>query len=81
MFDFSIFDLFINSAEEGVRKPDPKIFLLACERLNVKPEEVIFTDDNIENINGAKEMGIQAFLYEGFDKFLDKLKELGVDLK
>jgi putative hydrolase of the HAD superfamily len=63
-FDFSIFDLCINSAVEGVKKPDPKIFLLACERLNVKPEECLFMDDSLENIESAKRLGMETIWWD-----------------
>lgn len=59
-FDFSIFDVYINSAVEGVKKPDPKIFQLACERLNVKQEECLFMDDTLENIETAKKLGMKT---------------------
>lgn len=58
--DFSIFDLFINSAEVGIKKPDPKIFLLACERLDIKPEECLMMDDNLENIESASKLGVET---------------------
>jgi len=59
-FDFSIFDIYINSAVEGIKKPDPKIYLLACERLNTKPEECLFMDDSLENIEAADKLGMQT---------------------
>jgi epoxide hydrolase-like predicted phosphatase len=59
-FNFSIFDLYINSAIEGAKKPDPRIFLLTCERLNVKPKECLFMDDNLENIESAKKLGMET---------------------
>lgn len=68
-FDFSIFDLFINSAEEGIKKPDPKIFLLACGRLGVKPEECLFMDDSLENIEAAKNLGMKTIWW---NKNIDK---------
>jgi putative hydrolase of the HAD superfamily len=59
-FNFSNFDLFINSAEEKIKKPDPKIFLLACGRLGVKPEECLFMDDSLENIESAQKLGMKT---------------------
>lgn len=59
-FDFTIFDIFLNSTEERLKKPDPKIFLLACERLRVNPEECLFMDDSLENIESAKKLGIET---------------------
>ena len=41
---------------------------------------LVFADDNDANLAGAKKAGIQAFFYEGFDHFMGKLKELGVEL-
>jgi epoxide hydrolase-like predicted phosphatase len=40
-----LFDEYIESSVIGLRKPDPKIFLYACEKLDVKANEVIFLDD------------------------------------
>ena len=74
-FDFSIFDIFINSAEEGIRKPDPKIFLLACEKLNVKPEECLFIDDSLENIEAAKNLGMKTIWWNKENHRDDTLKE------
>lgn len=59
-FSFSIFDLFINSAIEKIRKPDPAIYLLACERLDVHPKNCLFMDDLIENIKSAKNIGMKT---------------------
>ena len=46
----------------------------------MKPEEIVFADDHEENIFGAKNLGITAFLYESFDKFVEQLKDLGVKI-
>ena len=77
-FNFEIFDLFINSAEEGIRKPDPRIFLITCKRLEVKPEECLFMDDSFDNIKVAQKLGMKSiwwnkeenasFLLEKFTK-------------
>ena len=40
-----IFDLLIESSIEGCRKPEEKFYEVACERLNVKPENCVFLDD------------------------------------
>ncbi len=59
------FDLFINSSEEGIEKPDPQIYLLACERLGVTPGECVFIDDTTENVEAAEKLGMAGFLYKG----------------
>ncbi len=59
----NICDLLIYSHEEGVAKPKRRIFELACERLGVQPEEMIFLDDVEVNVAAAREFGIQAILF------------------
>jgi len=56
-------DLVIYSHEEAMAKPDPRLFLLACERLGVAPAETILLDDLAANIHGAAELGIEAILF------------------
>ncbi len=50
----------IISAEVGVMKPDPKIYQLAVESVGVQPEEAVFIDDFMQNIEGAKQAGLQT---------------------
>lgn len=78
-FDYSIFDLYINSGEIGLRKPDPKIYLLTCKKLDVKPEECLFMDDLLENIKTAKQLGIKTIWWnrnENKEKLLTEFKKL-----
>lgn len=56
----TICDLIIYSHEVGLRKPDPRIFSLACERLGLQPNEVIFVDDHKEVYASAVEMGMHC---------------------
>jgi glucose-1-phosphatase len=74
------FDASVFSYEIGATKPSTKIFQTLVDRSGVNAEEIVFADDNDANLAGAKEVGIQAFFYEGFDHFMNKLKELGVKL-
>lgn len=53
-------DLIIYSHEVGLSKPDPRIFALACERLGVQANEVIFVDDHKEVYASAQEMGMHC---------------------
>jgi len=57
-------DLIIYSHEVNLRKPDPKIYAITCERLGVQPHEMVFLDDVEPNVNGAREFGIQAVLFK-----------------
>jgi putative hydrolase of the HAD superfamily len=53
-------DLMVISAEEGVAKPAPEIYRRTLERLGVRPEEAVFVDDKIENVEAARAIGIRA---------------------
>jgi epoxide hydrolase-like predicted phosphatase len=52
------FDVIVVSAEEKIMKPDPRIYHLALERLDVSADEAIFLDDFIENIDAANALGM-----------------------
>jgi len=55
----TLFDAIVISGEEGVEKPDPRIFARALERCGVAPAEAIFVGDHPENdIQGAKAAGL-----------------------
>ena len=71
------FDVFLSSAVEGLRKPDPRIYKLAIDRLGVKPNDVLFMDDSLQNIDAAKGIGIETIYWktpeEGFGKFINHI--------
>jgi epoxide hydrolase-like predicted phosphatase len=54
------FDVYVNSAEVGLRKPDPAIFHLALERLGVEPQQAVFLDDHLRNVDVARELGVHV---------------------
>jgi len=53
-----LFDFVIESSKENVRKPDPRFYLLACERASIEPTEAIFLDDLGINLKPARELGM-----------------------
>jgi len=57
------FEAFIISSEEGVAKPDARIYALAAARLGVPPDEAVFVDDFLPNIAGARAAGMPAIHY------------------
>jgi epoxide hydrolase-like predicted phosphatase len=52
------FDAITISGEEGVMKPDERIYYIALARLDVQPNEAVFVDDFSENITGARALGM-----------------------
>lgn len=57
------FDSITISAEEGVMKPDPRIFEIALARAGVQPAEALFVDDSARNIAGAAALGLATIHY------------------
>jgi putative hydrolase of the HAD superfamily len=70
------FDQIIISAEEGLAKPDPRIYHLAAARLSVAPGEALFIDDLPENVAGARTAGMQAVVFPGPEKAIQMLRGL-----
>ncbi len=60
----SICDFIIYSHEVGLSKPDPRIYALACERLGLQPNEIIFVDDHADVYASAVEMGMHCFEFK-----------------
>lgn len=75
---FKQFDYLWFSHEAGLRKPDAAIYKLALDHFNVPAENTVFIDDLPMNVEGAKKIGIQALLFQGYDKLVADLQALGV---
>jgi putative hydrolase of the HAD superfamily len=58
-----LFDAVVISAEVGMHKPQPEIYLLAAERLGLPPSSCVFVDDLRENCAGAEALGMTAILH------------------
>lgn len=72
----ALFDTSVISAEVHLHKPQPEIYRLAAERLEVKPEEGIFVDDLRENCEGAEAIGMTAVRHRNAAETVAKLEEL-----
>jgi epoxide hydrolase-like predicted phosphatase len=57
------FDVYVNSALVGLSKPDPSIYRLTLERLDVEPKQAVFLDDLVRNVDSAREVGIHAIQF------------------
>jgi glucose-1-phosphatase len=73
------FDETIFSWEVRLRKPDPRIYRLVLDRLGVQPQEAVFVDDFMKNIEGAKEVGMHTVWFKGREDAVNQLRELGVE--
>ncbi|KUK16154.1 MAG: HAD-superfamily hydrolase, subfamily IA, variant 3 [Petrotoga mobilis] len=74
---FDIFDGMVISYKEKLLKPEKEIYQLLLNRYNLKPEETIFVDDIVENIQAAEELGIKSILYKGPEALRELLKREG----
>ncbi len=70
------FDDMTISSEVGIMKPDPRIFQMALERLDVQPQESIFIDDFPHNVDGARNINMHAIHFQTRDQTLSELENL-----
>jgi len=59
-----LFDALIESSKAGIRKPDPRIYMMMCELLGVKPEACVYLDDLGGNLKPARTMGMTTIKVE-----------------
>lgn len=55
-----LFEIVVDSSAVRLRKPDPAIYVLTCERIGVSPESAVFLDDNHDNIAAARSLGMET---------------------
>ena len=70
------FDHMVISAEVGVMKPEAKIYKIALEQAGVSPDEAVFVDDFIQNIEGCEELGMRGIHFLNPEQALDELKQI-----
>ena len=72
----SYFDVYVESAVVGIRKPDPGIFTLACDALGIAPAEAVFLDDIGSNLKTARALGMTTIKVQDPDAALAELEAL-----
>lgn len=76
---YNMFDVLVFSCEEGMMKPDRRIYDLTLERLGSLAEQSVFIDDRSDYILGAKDVGLRIILFESIAQVKKELAELGVE--
>jgi epoxide hydrolase-like predicted phosphatase len=71
-----LFDAVVISAEVGMRKPEPRIFLHAAQLLGLEPEQCIFIDDIQANIDAAGQIGYTGILHTEAAPTAERVAEL-----
>jgi epoxide hydrolase-like predicted phosphatase len=69
-------DEIIISAEERIAKPAERIYQIALERLGVLPEEAVFLDDMPRNVEAARQLGLNAILFQDNAQAMAEIEEL-----
>ena len=69
----AMFDTIVESSIEGVRKPNPRIYEIACSRLEVTPDQCVFLDDLGTNLKSARAMGMTTIKVVDPDEALAEL--------
>lgn len=74
--DVELFDDIVLSHRAGVAKPEPAIYSLSLNNLKVRADESIFIDDIELFCEAARNVGMQALLYENFGQMKADLQKL-----
>ncbi len=72
----AMFDLVLESSKLGIRKPDPRIYIHACECLAIAPQEAIFLDDLGINLKPARQLGMSTIKVISPQQALSDLEQL-----
>lgn len=71
-----LFEFVLESSKVGVRKPEPEIYRMACDRLGVLPTEAVFLDDLGINLKPARALGMATIKVEDPRMALEELGAL-----
>ena len=71
-----VFHVVVDSSDVGMRKPDPRIYRLTCERLGVMPQRAVFVDDIEDNVVGARNVGLRGIRFTTNGEVIEQLREL-----
>ena len=74
---FALLDGIVVSGEEKVAKPDLRIFRILLERYKVNPKEAVFIDDNIPNIEAARQVGLQTIYFLSAKQLREEMYKRG----
>ncbi|MCE8009152.1 HAD family phosphatase [Aestuariivita sp.] len=73
-----VFGVTVISGREGVMKPDARIFHLLCERAGVTPQDCVFVDDGLHNVDGARAVGMDGIHFTGAPALEAALQDRGL---
>ena len=71
-----LFDVVVESSKAGCRKPDPRFYEIACEELEIQPDQAVFLDDLGINLKPAKAMGMTTIKVVDPDEAIAELEQV-----
>lgn len=74
------FDGIVVSGEEGTRKPHQKIYEIILKRFNINPQNALFIDDNLRNIEAANKLKINGIHFKNPEQLTSELKSYKIHL-
>ena len=75
----SRFDVLVWSYQMGITKPNPAIYLHTLKELGTRPEETLFLDDRVVNVEAANALGMRGLLFSTVDQLRLDLATSGLD--
>ncbi len=71
-----IFEVIVDSGWVGMRKPQPEIYLLTLDRLGdgLRPTDCLFVDDNEQNVEAARELGMMAVQFHSNEQAIPEIR-------
>jgi len=72
------FDPIIISSRVHLKKPDPKIYQLTLNLMQVEPAESLFIDDRLGNVEAARKLGMGSLHFISTEKLKEDMRELGI---
>lgn len=73
---FKLLDGSVISYQLKITKPDPEIYQALLEKYDLKAEECVFADDRLENVEGARRVGMEAILFADKEQYERELEEM-----
>ncbi len=70
-----IFEIVVDSAFVGCRKPEARIYEITLERLGLDAGECVFVDDLLPNIEGARKLGLTAIHFQGTEQAIAEIRD------
>jgi epoxide hydrolase-like predicted phosphatase len=71
-----LFDVLVISGEEGIRKPEPEIYAIAADRMQLTPDQLVFVDDLPGNLKPARTIGMATVHHTDAASTIEQLETL-----